>query len=467
MAESVKDAILRIAAANAAQGTARRMLTLGTSSGFNPTEMISNAYAARDIPLPRMGQMNAVDLAKKLKPPGASSSTDDGTVQTIAAKMLSAGEASQNVTKAVSQFEQARDRDKAGKKPKPSLWRQGLDLVPNVGVKTADILANAVDLMSRPGYATTAAAAGLLDPHAKLGDVHNDLWAGLSGKNKKGGAGILEAGGWENSDSVANKIARGAAGLGLDIALDPTTWVSFGGVSAGENIAKNLAEEGVGGVAKKAVKKQYSEIVRDLATGPLRGEKKLAEAELDELANAGIAAHRSKELRLFEEAQTTKNFPASQSQMKMAYDEARKAGKSHDLAEAAARQNLNKTTNEVHDAIRAATQDFGRGRFQLKAGFMGRGPDILEGTKLGERIYRPFEWTAEQLSKTGVGNFVGNAFNYEKHFPGQLAYIRSKATSLGLKNHDDLRMRVNSMFRERVSRDRSRPLAFAVSKGLA
>jgi hypothetical protein len=422
--------------------------TLGTKQNYDPVEMVRSRLNPVDVSLPRTSAILAADLAKSMKMPSSGSGSGDGTdVKTISAKMLSAGEAPQDVVKAVSQFEQARERTQTGKKPKPALWRQGLDLIPAAGLKVADVATKGIDIISRPGYATTSAAAGLLEGHTPSDAISKDLWAGLSGKNKKGGAGVLEAGGWAPTDSVANKIARGVAALGVDVGLDPTTYVSFGATSAGENIGKELGEVGVKGVAKKAVKQKYNQLAREISTGALRGEKKLAVAELDELAHAGIEAHRAKELRLYEQAMNTPNFPAAQSEMKMAYDQARAAGKSHDLSHAAAMQNLNKTTNEVHDAIRTATESFGRGRLQFRAGFMGHGPDILEGTKLGERLYRPFEWTAEQLGKTGVGDFIGNAFNYEKHFPGQLAYMRNKATSLGIQNHDALRRQVNSLFR--------------------
>lgn len=84
--------------------------------------------------------------------------------------------------------------------------------------KKPSLFVRAMDIMSRPVYASAGAAKALV-----RGDenVLKEAWKGLKGEEKETYSDVLKEAG------VENKILRGVVGFALDVALDPTTY--FGG----------------------------------------------------------------------------------------------------------------------------------------------------------------------------------------------------------------------------------------------
>jgi len=89
----------------------------------------------------------------------------------------------------------------------------------------------AFDWLNRPQYAVSNIARRMTDPRGSydVGDYATGAWHGLTGKERSIGSDILKNIGW-TGDSLGHKIGRGVVGFGLDVALDPLTYV--GGVSA-------------------------------------------------------------------------------------------------------------------------------------------------------------------------------------------------------------------------------------------
>ena len=89
---------------------------------------------------------------------------------------------------------------------------KGLD----VKEKKPSIFVRAMDLMSRPVYASAGAAKALVKGNENpLGEA----WKGLKGEEKETYSDVLKEAG------VENKIARAVVGFGLDVALDPSTYL--------------------------------------------------------------------------------------------------------------------------------------------------------------------------------------------------------------------------------------------------
>jgi len=83
-----------------------------------------------------------------------------------------------------------------------------------------------MDRLMRPTYASAALAKETIMP----GEEYNPgeaIWGGLTGKTKETYGDVLGELGWQPTTKIG-KFARGVAGFGLDVALDPLTYIPFG-----------------------------------------------------------------------------------------------------------------------------------------------------------------------------------------------------------------------------------------------
>jgi hypothetical protein len=80
-----------------------------------------------------------------------------------------------------------------------------------------------VDFLNRPNYGIMGAARSV----QKGEDPLRGLFAGLTGREKETASDVFEAAGWKPT-TTAGKVARGAAGLFTDVALDPTSYIGLG-----------------------------------------------------------------------------------------------------------------------------------------------------------------------------------------------------------------------------------------------
>jgi len=84
--------------------------------------------------------------------------------------------------------------------------------------KKPSIFVRAMDIISRPLYASAGAAKAIVKGNE---NVLGEAWKGLKGEEKETYSDVLKEAG------IDNKIARGVVGFALDVVLDPTTY--FGG----------------------------------------------------------------------------------------------------------------------------------------------------------------------------------------------------------------------------------------------
>jgi len=86
--------------------------------------------------------------------------------------------------------------------------------------KKPGLFTRAMDILSRPVYASAGAAKAILQPELKENPLM-EAWKGLKGEDKETYSDVLAGIG------VENKWVKGGVGFALDVALDPTTY--FGG----------------------------------------------------------------------------------------------------------------------------------------------------------------------------------------------------------------------------------------------
>lgn len=437
--------VAEIAAQREKGFNARAMQTIGKTPSFSLGDLVKQRVD--------LGQEPWLRFPSLPKKSGGTAEEDTTPFQTVEAQMLKAGEASPEITKAVRTLEESRARAQTGKTPGKGIWdrvKLGLDDAIETG---AQGLTSALDVISRPMYGTTAAIKGGMFGNEErnqggLNALISGFSEGISGKDREGGYGILDEAGWDTTDksSWANRLAHGAAGLGIEIAADPLSWMSLGAGAAGREVATELGKAGVTNTLGKQVAKRAARLQRTAKTGAARGTRKFSEGEITDLVSYGLNTQRTKALDAYARAQAKKG---GKSFMKDAYDNAIAAGRTPDEAELAAKLALDNETNSLRDALVRGLGESGIGNkaFQLRLGFMGKGKDVLEGSKFAQKAYRPFEWTGEQLGKTGVGDMLGNAFKYEKLFPGRAAEIRHGMTASGVQRQNELNQWVKRTFR--------------------
>lgn len=146
-------------------------------------------------------------------------------------------------------------------------------------VKTGalSLLGKVGDFLSRGNFASANVAKAALEGkvswknllpggalYSTVTGKNNDAllaaWNGLKGKDKTTYSDVLDKMGWKaGSGGMANKVARGVVSFGLDVALDPTTYLSMGtGAGAkivGKKSVTTLTKAGSKELAELAIKK--------------------------------------------------------------------------------------------------------------------------------------------------------------------------------------------------------------------
>jgi hypothetical protein len=112
-----------------------------------------------------------------------------------------------------------------------------------------NLLTTALDILDRPAAAVRGAVHAALTPEKE--SILGEAWKGLTGKAKVTGSDILKDIGIDPS----NKIAKWALSTGIEILLDPTTYLTLGTTS----LAKKAATESAEAIAKRVAREVASE----------------------------------------------------------------------------------------------------------------------------------------------------------------------------------------------------------------
>lgn len=167
------------------------------------------------------------------------------------------------------------------------------------------VVRTVVDVISRPNYAVAGIADELLQHNSlegAMGRAFNEIFSGIGGirGDKRAFGEVLERAGYGTvtlgqlvpaleGTWVGNFGSRGAAGLALDIALDPLTYVTFGASSAGktafrDGVTRYLSKHGLDEFAsiRSNVRSGYAVELAQHADDPV----KLVETErlIDDIA---------------------------------------------------------------------------------------------------------------------------------------------------------------------------------------
>lgn len=113
------------------------------------------------------------------------------------------------------------------------------------GSSSPSLMSRIFDILSRPNYAIANTFKGLGRGDSAV-DVLKDFISGLSGTQKTTFGQMLK----ESGAFGGNKFAEAAVGLGLDIGLDPTTYIPGGVIAKGASKLKDLTS--VGKASKEA-----------------------------------------------------------------------------------------------------------------------------------------------------------------------------------------------------------------------
>lgn len=240
------------------------------------------------------------------------------------------------------------------------------------------VLGRATDLMSRPLYASANLADSLLNQENPLEEV----WKGISGQDKTTYSDVLESAG------VTNDLARGIGGLGLDIALDPTTYVGAG-------IVKQVSREAVEHAGALAAKE-----LAETGTAKLLGETAAKEARL--------AAQGARQVG--EKAPTKKLLK--------------------EIEEKAAKEAEETALYEANLAAKQKAVQEGAGKVHLKILGQNVGPG-------SEKLYNAGRGLADVVKETRVGNAFNKAFRPSSTFVSGTNVTRREIDSVGLNNASD------------------------------
>lgn len=86
-----------------------------------------------------------------------------------------------------------------------------------------------MDRLMRPTYASAGLAKEMLAPGTEF-TPGQAIWKGLTGEERTTYSDVLETVGWQPTTKIG-KFARGATGFGLDVLLDPLTYIGVGAVT--------------------------------------------------------------------------------------------------------------------------------------------------------------------------------------------------------------------------------------------
>ena len=137
-----------------------------------------------------------------------------------------------------------------------------------------------LNALGAPGGAVTTLIDDLIN---RDGQVHpiQSLVQGFTGKNRKTGSDILKDLG------VKNKVVQGVGGFGLDLLLDPTTYLGIGAVRhVGTEAVRNVAREALQNAGKKFTENELDDIIRKAADPTKRFEYKTPDERIAIVARA-------------------------------------------------------------------------------------------------------------------------------------------------------------------------------------
>lgn len=156
-----------------------------------------------------------------------------------------------------------------------------------------------MDRLMRPTYASANLAKEMIAPGTEF-TPGQAIWRGLTGEDKTTYSDVLETVGWQPTTKIG-KFARGATGFGLDVLLDPLTYVGVGAITKAGRVASKAGKLAPT-VAKQAVIGQRALVSfagRPIVRGAqvLKGVTKVGEVArripaIDKLAHAFIPGFR-------------------------------------------------------------------------------------------------------------------------------------------------------------------------------
>lgn len=135
-----------------------------------------------------------------------------------------------------------------------------------------------LDLTARPGHAIAGAADALVEGKG-AGAAHHAATRGIEGKDRTLFSDVLKHAG-------APKAVQGVGGFALDVAADPTTYVTFGAGS----VAGHAAEKAAADAASRAARAGFGEEAAKTAAREAVHAAKKAGKSADEAAKLGNAA---------------------------------------------------------------------------------------------------------------------------------------------------------------------------------
>lgn len=152
-------------------------------------------------------------------------------------------------------------------------FRPGLQPINKEVVKTEDprgpsAINRFIDVLSRPLYGiTNPIERAVQQGSISLSEIGSEIVEGITGKDKVLGSDILEAAGVESG------AQRGVAGFGLDVALDPLTYVGLGlasklGRGATRSVEALSEVERTSGQAAQKLTQDISEEAAGLSRAP-------------------------------------------------------------------------------------------------------------------------------------------------------------------------------------------------------
>lgn len=141
----------------------------------------------------------------------------------------------------------------------------GFEVPERKNTSLGNVLMTVLDVMQRPQYMVTNILSELTDGEQdSAGDILKAGWQGLTGERKSSTTDILDNYGWKNDENKkwyqGGNLARNIIGFLGDVALDPTTYVSFGSLKASK-----LAKEGLEEVVKKGSKDSIETVAERIA----------------------------------------------------------------------------------------------------------------------------------------------------------------------------------------------------------
>ncbi len=172
----------------------------------------------------------------------------------------------------------------------------GQEIPERKNTSLGNVLMTALDVMQRPQYAVTNALQDLTDTKKDtVGDIAKGMLEGLSGKRKSSITDTFTNLGWENnknkkwydvSGGLKSNLSRNILGFLGDVAVDPTTYVSFGSI---KSFSKMTGKKGV----KEGLEKALVQSTDDIATVASRIAKPLGKSVDDVMALAAKHGNQS------------------------------------------------------------------------------------------------------------------------------------------------------------------------------